>query len=69
MFENIAYYPIFGKTILFYTGVLALLFILATAAIPTIGKKFIPFIWHPRVAKIAVTLALIHGILALSVYL
>lgn len=70
MFENISYYTIFGKTVLFYTGVLALLFILATAAIPTIGKKLgVPFAWHPKVARVAVTLAVIHGILALAVYL
>jgi len=71
MLAEIAYYQIFGKPVIMYTGILTFSSFLFTAAISVMNKKglkYIPFKWHPRMARISIILALIHGILGLSVY-
>lgn len=71
MFVNVAYFLIFGKPLIFYTGILTLLSFLFTALIGFLnynGIHKIPFKWHPRMAVISITLALLHGLMGLLVY-
>ncbi|OGB62633.1 hypothetical protein A2X44_04415 [candidate division CPR3 bacterium GWF2_35_18] len=68
MFTQIAYYPILGKPLIFYLGILAISSLLFTASIVPLNKKGfwkIPFKYHPLMAKVTITFALIHGILAI----
>ncbi len=70
MLENIAYFQIFGQTIMLYSGVIALLAFIFAASVALLNKRgirIIPFRWHPRVAAIAIIFALIHG--ALGIFL
>lgn len=72
MISQLAYYLIFGKPLIIYSGVLTLfLFFLATliAVLNKKGVTCLPFVWHQRFAKITLTLAIIHGLLGLSIYL
>ncbi len=71
MLENISYYLIFGKPLIMYLGISALLSLLATATLGYLtfkGKTKIPFAWHPRLATITITLALIHATLGILSY-
>jgi hypothetical protein len=71
MLSSIAYFPIFGKPLILYLGIITLLSFLITATLGLLiynGKK-IPFKVHPSMAGIALTLGIIHGTLALSIYL
>ena len=71
MLSSIAYFPIFGKPLILYLGITTLSLFIITASIGLMifrGVK-IPFKFHPRVAAIALTLGVIHGTLALSIYL
>lgn len=68
MFTRIAYYPILGKPLMLYLGILTLSFLLATAFVAYLHSKGyfgIPFKWHIRLAKITLILALIHGTLGI----
>lgn len=72
MIAQLAYYSIFGKPIIIYLGVLTLLSFLITAFIGFMnykGYKKIPFKWHPIMAGVSITLAIIHAILGLGSYL
>lgn len=72
MVKDIAYFLIFGKPLIFYTGILTLLSFLFTALIGFLnynGIQKIPFKWHPRMAVISITLAIIHGLMGLLLYL
>jgi hypothetical protein len=54
-----------------YGGILTLLSFLFTASIALMNHKgihAIPFKWHPIMAKISISLALIHALLGLSLY-
>lgn len=70
--RTIAYSLIFGKPIIMYSGIITLLSFLFTASISILNVKFnihtIPFRWHPRMAFISITLAIVHGLLGLSAY-
>lgn len=71
MFKYIAYYLIFGKPLIMYTGILTLLSFLFTALIGFLnfkGDRRIAFKWHPRMAVTSITLALIHGLMGLLAY-
>jgi len=71
MFQNITFYPIFGKPLILYLGVLTFLSFLFTASISFLNKRgihIIPFKWHPRMAVISLTLGLIHGLLGILAY-
>lgn len=72
MLEYITYYQIFGKPLIMYLGLLTLSSFLFTASIAVLNIKFginkIPFKWHPRMAAISITLALIHGTLGILLY-
>ncbi|MEW6295234.1 MAG: hypothetical protein AB1467_02965 [Candidatus Diapherotrites archaeon] len=71
MLENITYFPIFGKPLIMYSGILTLLSFLFTASIAILNKKGIrkiPFNWHPRMAVISIILVVIHGTLGILAY-
>ena len=72
MLENIIYFQILGKPLIMYLGIITLFFLFLTVSIAVLNMKGIYKIhpkWHPCAAKIAVTLAIIHGILGVSAYL
>ena len=71
MLNSITYYQIFGLPIIVYGGILTLLSLLFTATISILNKKGIhkiPFSWHPRMARITIILALLHGTLGILAY-
>lgn len=71
MLNNISYYMIFGKPLMMYLGITVLSSFLFTATIGFLnyhGIKKIPFSWHPKMAAISITLAIIHGTLGVLAY-
>lgn len=55
-----------------YAGIVVLLSFLITASIGFLnykGNHKIPFKWHPRMAAISISLAIIHGALGILAYL
>ncbi len=69
MFGSIAYYDILGLPVITYMGMITLLLLLFTASISMFNAKginYIPFKWHPRVAKITIVFALIHAFLGIA---
>ncbi|MFA6410084.1 MAG: hypothetical protein WCW26_00705 [Candidatus Buchananbacteria bacterium] len=68
MIKPIAFYLIFGKPLIMYGGISALLLILITATLGVMilkGKK-IPLSAHVWLARITVLVAIFHAILGLS---
>ncbi len=69
MLRNIAYYPIFGLPLIFYTGILTLTSFLITALLGyLVHKGKIPFKFHIAMVDTSMTLAFIHAIFGLSAY-
>lgn len=71
MLQQISYYLIFGKPLILWLGVITILSFLLTAAIPVLGQGRIlkiPFVWHARMAGLSLSLAVIHGMLAIAAY-
>lgn len=71
MIEKIAYFLIFGKPLLFYTGIITIFSFWFTALIGFLnfkGYHVISFKWHPRMAIFSISLSIIHAILGLSAY-
>jgi hypothetical protein len=72
MLENISYFLIFGRPLIFYLGILSLILLVSTATVGYLnfkGRTKIPFKWHPRLAALTLILAVIHGGLGLAIYL
>ncbi len=72
MLYEVTYFMIFGKPLIMYLGILALLSFMFTALIAILNKRKIrkiPFKWHPRAAKFSLVIAIIHGTLGLLLYL
>jgi len=70
MIRDLAYYFIFGKSIIFYSGIITFLAFLFTALISVLNMKgihLIHFKWHKRMAFISIVIALVHAILGLSI--
>lgn len=70
MISQIALTPIFGLPAIMYGGLLTFLCILFTASIGLMNFKgitIIPFKWHPIMAITTITIAIIHGILGMSI--
>ncbi|OGH78321.1 MAG: hypothetical protein A2469_01285 [Candidatus Magasanikbacteria bacterium RIFOXYC2_FULL_40_16] len=66
MLKSIAYYQILGQPLTVILGILTLIFLLFAASVSIMNKKGItkiPFQWHPRLAAVAITLAILHGLL------
>jgi len=71
MIAKIALILIFGKPLVIYLGSLTFLSLLFTASIGYAsikGIKWVPFKYHPLMAVTTITIALIHGLLGLSIY-
>jgi len=71
MLNYITYYPIFGKPFILYLGILTLFAFIMTASIGISiheGLRNIKFRWHPTMAGIALSLAVIHGTLGILAY-
>jgi len=71
MIKDIIFYPIFGKPLIMYTGIITFLFLFATAAVPILNRKGItriPFYWHYRLAAIFLTLGLLHAIFGILAF-
>ena len=71
MIQNIAFTLILGKPVVMYGGILTLLLLLFTATVGALnfkGISIIPFKWHPRLAALTIIIALVHGLLGLSIY-
>lgn len=71
MFNEITYYVILGRPLIFYGGLLTLTLLVSTFLIPFLMRrnKKIPFTLHPVLAKITIVLAMIHGLMAILAYL
>lgn len=72
MIREIAYYPIFGKPLILYGGILTLLLFMLAWAVAYLNVKkgihTIPFEWHTRLGTVAMILGIIHGSLAILAY-
>jgi len=71
MIAQIAYYQILGKPLILYAGIVTYLFFVFAALIPILNQKAvwnIPFVWHIRIAKIAILLGTLHGLLGILSY-
>ena len=71
MFQNIAYFLIFGKPLIIWGGLATLTFLLLTATVGYIinhGIYDIPIKYHKMLAFTTVGLALFHGILGILVF-
>ena len=71
MLNNITYYPIYGKPFILYLGIITLISFVITASIGISiheGLRNIKFKWHPIVAGISISLAVIHGTLGILAY-
>lgn len=69
MLHQIAMTLIFGKPLLMYGGLILFIFLLSTATVGFLnfrGIHVIPFKWHPVLAITTITIAVIHGLLGLS---
>ena len=68
MLSEIAYFPIFGKPLILYMGVITLISFIITASIGLMifRGRSIPFKWHPTMAGISIIIGIIHGILGIS---
>lgn len=71
IFKTIALYSIFGKPLVVYLGLTTLtsFIIVAILGVMMMKGKNIPLKYHLWAAKIAITIALIHGFLAFSIFL
>jgi amino acid permease len=71
MLQEFSYYLIFGRPLIMYLGIVTIVSFLITASIPLLrqrGVVKIPFVWHMRMAGIAIALGLIHGVLGIAAY-
>jgi hypothetical protein len=71
MISQIALQPIFGMPVIAYGGLFTFGCFLFTAYIAWAnmkGKTEIPFKWHMRMAFVSFVLAIVHGILGLSIF-
>lgn len=72
MLADISYYLIFGKPLIFYLGIITIFLLFCTALIGFSFQKRIwkiQFKWHTRLAVLTLLFALIHGVLAVLLYL
>lgn len=73
MISKIGFYPIFGIPLIMWLGTLTLLCFLITAGISIINSRRrthkIPLSRHVWMARISITLALVHGILGMLAFL
>lgn len=71
-FSEIGYYTVFGKPLIFYFGIITYLLFVLAALIAFSSKRGIlkiPFVWHKRVAVVALLFGLVHGLFGILGYL
>ncbi len=71
MLQEFSYYPIFGRPIILYLGIITVCLFLVTASIPVLSRRGvvkIPFVWHVRIAVLSICIALVHGMLGMAAY-
>ena len=71
LLQRIAIYQIFGLPFIVYDGFFTLLLLLSTATVGYLIRHGIriPFKVHPTLAALTVVSAIIHAVIALSIYL
>ena len=71
MLNEISYYSILGYPLILYLGIMALIFFLIVVSIPTILKDKIKshYKTHRKIAIISIAIGLLHGLMAILVYL
>jgi len=72
MISTIALTKLFGLPLVAYGGIFTLLLIIFTATVGFLnfkGISVIPFKWHPTLAIVTIIIAILHGILGLSIFL
>lgn len=70
MIHGLALTLFLGKPLVMYGGIVTFLLMTFTATVGFLnfkGIQTIPFKWHPRLAIITITIAIIHAILGLSI--
>jgi hypothetical protein len=70
--RSLALFQIFGLPAVVYGGLLTFSSFAFTALIGYTnykGKGILPFKWHPRMVIISFTIATVHALLALSIFL
>ena len=68
MFTQIAYYPVLGKPLIMYGGILTFLSLCTTATLGYLvltAKLPTGFKWHKRMALITLCLGFLHGLLGI----
>jgi len=71
MIYSIAYAPFGGLSVVAYSGIITLTFFIFTATVGFLNYhkiRIIPFAWHPWLALTSLLLAVVHAVLALSIY-
>lgn len=71
MISSIALTLLFGKPLVMYGGILTFFLLIFTATVGALNFKgihVIPFKWHPILAIITITVAIIHGLMGLSIF-
>jgi len=73
MIHTLALLPFFGLPMVVYGGMFTFLLMVFTATVGLLNFKkpstAIPFKWHPRLAIITITLAILHALFGLSIFL
>lgn len=69
----IAYMPILGLPLVVVLGIVLFISLCITASIAVMkrrgGLENVPFTWHFWMARFSILLALLHGVLGISVYI
>lgn len=70
---TVAYMPVLGLPLVVVLGIVLFLFLCITASIAVLKRRGalenVPFTWHFWFARISLLLALVHGVLGISVYI
>lgn len=70
MFNNVSYYLIFGRPLIFYLGILTITSLFTTAMLGLlVVKGKVKFKYHRALAITTLCIALMHGALAFLAYL
>ncbi|MCQ1537998.1 hypothetical protein FTO68_03205 [Methanocalculus taiwanensis] len=68
----IAYTPVLGLPLVVVLGIILFISLCITASIAVMKRRGklenVPFTWHFRMARFSILLALLHGIMGISVY-
>lgn len=68
---QVVYFQILGYPLIMWLGVIGFLAMIGTVSIPYLRNKGykIRFVWHIRLAWVAVGIAVIHAILGMLIYI